>query len=467
MPRKKTAETKVVEAEHVIKYSAPVSVPAEEIEQTEDAEMIFDDEAEIEDRPKRKPKNEREELRKKLQANGVTAASPLKLIIERYLHSDASDSGTMAEKEYCTKYATNEAHITNQDYLDVASKWGPGRYWFTLYLNSKIVTQWERRLGIASFPSPQFNVQPTVNGDASSPHVVVQMPNNSQQPVAVADPMKQLKEMLQMQKLMRDALGDMSQQQQQSQHNESPADAIFNHPKVIDTLVDTMVSVAKKAAGLRSGHSDGDTWPSAIKELGIEALKSGQAPEILGALIRELVAPFKSAIMGGQNGTSQMASQAVSQISRPDHQWSQPGQDNQAQSQQEGAQGKDALRRSGLAGTGEGVGNDPQPAITPEEQVLALALDHCARQIPPQIAAQRIVAIADAINEQAPGMSIDGYLLLFTQLEPKAALQMAIHLTPTAGDVVALPHAAQWTAELQALLKAQIGEEYAESSNAE
>src|SRR5215475_6022197 len=145
LPGRKT----LVEAEHTIKYSAPVPVT---VDQTGEDMLIDGVEYEEQERARRRKKtskDERDELKREMDKLGVASVSRLKLSIDKYRHSESDDSGTMAEKDYCTKYPVTKDHILNEDYLDVARKYGPGRFWFTLRMDNQIVRQWERKINNA------------------------------------------------------------------------------------------------------------------------------------------------------------------------------------------------------------------------------------------------------------------------------------------------------------------------------
>src|SRR6266508_1836008 len=220
MPRRKAAEVellppeddqpsrgrkKLVEAEHTIKYSAPVPVTVED-DPAED-----NTEEEKAKRRKKTARDEREDLRREMDKLGVASASRLKLSIDKYRHSDSDDSGTLAEKDFCTKDAVTKEHILNDDYLAVARKYGPGRYWFTLRMDNKIIRQWERKVNPAVTPAGHMiqNINPN---DPNSPQVILQTTGDGQQAMPSLKEVwkaqrEALKEQLEMAKLMREAYG--------------------------------------------------------------------------------------------------------------------------------------------------------------------------------------------------------------------------------------------------------------------
>lgn len=458
MARRKTAEVedlppedepkrtrrKVVEAKHTVTYAAPeiVDVPVDAEE-----DLPFDDdlieEVEERERPKRRQRNEREELRKRLSTGGVTPTSQLKLSIERYVHSESLDSGTLAEKAFCTKYACNEAHVTGEDYLDVARTYGAGRYWFTLRLNNKIVTQWERRIDAAPNMAGQI-VQNAIPGDPTSPQVIVMPSQAPAQPVGQIDPMKQLKELLQMQKLMRDALGP----EQVPPPKENAAESFMNHPKVIDTMVDTIVTVAKKAAGLKGENSGGDNgWT----DVAMEVVKSGQVKD-LAEVAAVAIQTLLGGILGGQNGQAAMGAPMHTAVGQNQNSGSQSAFNDSPIQIQAGPQASPQNLPSVQTNQQPTNEHAINPAQTPEDQALALVIDHCRRRLPARLAYDRLMAFADAINEQAPQYSIDFYISTFAQMEVEDALAF-VKEQPGGAEVEAMAHSREWTKELQALIQ--------------
>ncbi|MBO0719206.1 MAG: hypothetical protein J2P41_00155 [Blastocatellia bacterium] len=279
-------QPQVIEVKHKTEWSE-----MRPVEEAPDQDLIFDDETES--RPKRKVNSERDEIRKKLGRAGITPGSQLKLTIERYLHSDAVDGqgGMFAETEHCTKYVCAEGHITSEDYLDVARRFGPGLYRFTLRLKNTIVTAWDKRISPAT---PTFqHINPT---DPNSPQVIVNMPEgaNGQQPVGVLDPMKQMRELAKTYKEMKIAFEGEGAQAPAAAAPTDPKIAalqlISENPEVMEKIGS---GIAKTVLGAK-GAGDSDPWA----DVAMEAIKSGQAAEIAATIIREIMAPFRN--MNGQ-----------------------------------------------------------------------------------------------------------------------------------------------------------------------
>lgn len=472
-PETKLPKTKTVAARHTITYEAPVDVPVTDLEPDEpdDIEGEIVEVEEAEERERYRPPSFRAKLKNKFQQKGIGGDETLHFRIDRLpLFDQNGYAGVKADKEFCGIIQCTEKFFDNDEYLiEIQRRYGPGEYWLTVRHKNSVVNSWRERVG--GFPSPQVSAPVVSENGQIAPQIIYQAaPNQPQQPVAVQDPLAQMRGAFKLVREFKADLGlDFPAQQQPPQQSPAPLDPKVAALQLITENPDVMERIGKGIANTVLGKDArvADDWPSVIKEIAIEAIKSGQAPQILGSLIREFMSPFKTAIAGGQNGQAQMVppplQNQTQSFSGHSGNFAVPGAETEASLS---ASQMDRGNTESLAQPVHPNQQSQSQVASPEEQVLTLALDHCARQIPPQIAAQRIVAIADAINDQAPGMSIDGYILLFTQLEPKAALQMAITITPNAGEVVALPHAEQWTAELQALLKAQIGEEYAEETAA-
>lgn len=230
------------------------------------------------------------------------------------------------------------------------------------------------------------------------------------------NPIKQLKEYLSLQKEIREAFGIPNPAAAAAAAAPpDPEVALLQVLAKDGSLVDKLAkSTLGKLLG-EGGAIERDPWA----EVAMEAVKSGQGAQILSSAISALFAGFGGLVQRQQPEAPAPAPQSQQQAPAP-----QPA---------------------------------PAAAQLPDQpiemQVLALVLDHCARSIPPQIAANRVMAIADQINEQAPAESIDGYLSMFANMETAAALEMVKSLAANGETVAALPHAAEWTAELQGLLR--------------
>lgn len=431
---------KLVEAEHTIKYTSPVPVTVED--NPEDAELeLLDDE----DRPKKKKNNEREELRKVLAKNNITPATQLKLTIERYLHSETSEGGTWAETEHCTRYPCTKEHIISEDYLDAARKWGVGTYRFTLRMQHQIVTAWDKRI---STGMPGQVVQHTIPGDPTSPQVIVS--GDGQQPMSFRDIMRSqkeaFKEQLEMAKLMREAYGLTPETSQTPTDPEVAAlHLLAKNPDVMEKVA---AGIAKVALGSKSG--DSDPWA----DVAIKVVESGQAPQMIRELISGLFNGFQTLIPPRANdGQAQQQSSQVDQAPIQ-NQASTDGAGNAGTSENmllSGVQTRPGESSSRSDGDAFGASGQQQQ-ITPEEQALQLVIDHCQKRLPPQIAFNRLMAFADAVNDQYPQGSIDGYIEMFGAMTPDQALEF-VKTLPNGEAVIALDHTRGWTEDLQKLIR--------------
>lgn len=459
MPRGKSRKASTVEVLPSEESSQPmreVKHTAQWVEVRPAEEPITDDsdeeafelvEEEKAKRRRKTAKDERDDFRRELDKLGVASVSRLKLSIDKYRHSDSDDSGTLAEKDYCLKYPVTKEHILNDDFMDVARKYGPGRYWFTLRMDNKIVRQWERQVNQAVTTTPVIqHVNPV---DPTSPQVIIQSDGQQAVMPTIKDIMKgqkeALREHLEMTKLMREAYGFAPEQSQQPKSEEEVlTSAILKQPEVIENVVG---SVLKRFGG--KGSDDGDPWAN----VAMEVVKSGQAPQIVRELINGLFNGFGSFFPGRQdNGQS-----SPTQTQTPDATTTPaiaPTQ-NHALSDASVNERVSDVRPERTSGTGDGAS-----APSPAEQALAVVIYNCAHKIPPKITADQILKYADALNDQAPIYSIDGYLDLFAKMTAEQAIEF-VKSQPNGEEVAKLDHALAWTTELQKIIREanQEGEE--------
>lgn len=475
MPRKKPAEIeilppeddqqprgrkKLVEAKHTIQYSAPVPVTVEEDPKEENTEEDFEIIEEEKARRRRKTaKDERDDLRRELDKLGVASVSRLKLSIDKYRHSDSDESGTLAEKDYCTKYPVTKDHIVQEEYMDIARRYGAGRYWFTLRMDNKIVRQWERQVNAPLTPSGPV-IQHVNPNDPTSPQVIIQSTNGEGQqqqvPMSIKDIMKNqreaLKEQLEMAKLMREAYGFAPEQPQQQQQTTDPELAalhlIAKNPDVMEKLASGM---AKTLFGAKGGSDDSPWWADIIKD----SITTGQLAPTVQGIVKAL---FPNGLFGGlsnmfsggqQNGQAPMAQAPLSQDQPPGAQTN-----NYPQAGQEALASHQSSIQPTTIGDGQSDSANTQTTqqITPEEQALQSLIEHCRRNIPAPVACDRLIAFADAINDQAPHLSIDPYISMFASMPIDTALEF-VKTQPNGEQVVGLSHAKEWTIELQRLIK--------------
>ncbi len=463
MPRKKTAEVeilppeddqqprgrkKLVEAEHTIKYSAPVPVTVETDPEEDSQEEDFDFVEEKVKRRRKTTKDERDDLRRELDKLGVASVSRLKLSIDKYRHSDSDDSGTLAEKDYCIKYPVTKDHIIQEEYMDVARRYGPGRYWFTLRMDNRIVRQWERQVSAPVGPAIQ-QVNPA---DPNSPTVIYQTTNGDGQtqqiPMSIKDIMKTqreaLKEQLEMAKLMREAYGFAPEQQPQQPKSEEEilTTAILKQPEVVENLVGGVLKRFGK------GTDSDEPWYADVVR---DAVKSGQAAQIVQVAIDRIFNGFSSLFPGRQNnGQAQVATPPLQTNRSADNQQTTDGRTVVAQ---EIPQGNQSLQSASGEANSEG-GMLPAAPQDPYAQMLTGLITTLASNGP----------VEDAIKR------VDGFLLLYpaytetidAQFSQSAeTLLGAIGTIPGCEQIAQADHAKQWVENFQAkfFAESQGGEE--------
>lgn len=459
LPPEEADQLKVKEVKHTATWIE--QRPVEDALEDDGADFDDDD---SEDRPKRKVRNAREELRKKLRAQGVSPSTNLRLYIEKYLHSDSNTGGSYAETEFCTKYETTEDHILNKDYIDVARRWGAGKYRITIRMQNKIVDAFDQRISAAPATGPV--VQQVNPADPNSPQFIIQTNGDGQTqqiPMSIKDIMKTqreaLKEQLEMAKLMREAYGFAPEQPQQQPRSEEEilASAILKQPDVIENVVG---SVIKRFGG--KGDSDGgDRWADVAMEL----VKTGQAAQVVKELVSGVFNGFGGLFPGRQqNGQAQMDQAQFSQVQQTGAQVHDPATGAQALENNQQSVGSGILPPA----QSEVPNQTGARQITPEEQALAMVINHCARKVSPQITydalTDRITRLDRVLDAHAfqTGEILDNqiaaYLELFATMPVDQALEF-VKTQPNGEQVVALEHARTWTEELQKLIKSQEVEE--------
>jgi hypothetical protein len=446
----------MVEAEHTIKYRQPVAVPAaemvaeEEIEDDPEEEIEDDPEEEIEEeRPRRAKQSFRDKLRKKLDANGIGGTASLKLRIDRLPYYEADGrTGLNAEKEFVRIIDCQEDYVLNDNYLDdVAKTYGPGAYWFTLRHGTSILRNWHKKVS-----GPPIPGAPTSQANDGAPLAAVQAPlfaHQFQQPHTQPQPRsfkQELKEFVETQELMR-RLYTTEAPAAQAQPQLDPDTLLL---QVLSKDEAVMERVSKGVLGKLLGEQTGEgpTWA----EVAMEAIKTKQAAPIVESIVSGFFTGISNLIpKGNVNGQPQMVTPPTSSSS---------GQENERQipaNSETQPQSAESLAQS--LNSGMGAADQIPTNITPEEQALRMLLDNCARQLPPQVAYDRLMLFADQINDQAPAYSIDSYFGMFARLDPQIALQIVNTAIPSAAQITSLPHAPEWTRQLQELIKADQGGE--------
>lgn len=244
-------------------------------------------------------------------------------------------------------------------------------------------------------------------------------------PAAPVDPLKLVRDQITMMKLMREAFGAPVA----APPTAPPPDPETTFLQVLAKDTDIVGKLAKgtlrKLLG-ESGGSERNEWA----EVAMEAVKSGQAAQIIGSAVNALFAGF-AGLMPRPEAPAPAPPPAAPRAAAPP--------------------------QRPLNGPAPLAPVEPPPTVdesqSPELQVLGLALDHCARHLPPQVAAGRIVAVAQQIRETIPAYAIDTYLDLFAGMDASSALEICRTLMPDRAEITQLPHAMEWTKALQELLK--------------
>lgn len=233
------------------------------------------------------------------------------------------------------------------------------------------------------------------------------------------DPVKQMEQHIKLMRMMREAFGPPV-----APPAAAAADPETTFLQILAKDTDIVGKLAKGTLGKLLGDAhERNEWA----EVAMEAVKSGQAAAIIGSAVNALFAGFTNLMPRPEASPAPPAPPATPRPMAPP-----------------------PIEPASLP-------PDSPPAVdesqSPELQVLGLALDYCARHLPAQVAANRIIGIAQQIRETSPAYAIDAYLDLFAGMETAAALDLARTLVPDRAAVTQLPHALEWTAALQELLK--------------
>jgi hypothetical protein len=333
------------------------------------------------------------------------------------------------------------------DYMQIIKNtWGAGVYQLELRDEYNRIVKGSRRMTI-EIAGPQVQpvaqIQTLPNGQQIPIVIEQSQPQNPQAPV---DPIKQFRQTLSLVREFKDDFREMMglperQENSQTQAPVSPKVAalelITENPEVMDKIGRGLTSL------ISGGKNDHETsWA----DVGMELVRTGQAPQVAANIIREFMAPFAS-LWGGNNGTSQMASQAPQTGTGFDSGRTEHGTPSQTQALPQVSQGI----QSANAEVNPNAPTGTQP--TPEIQALKLLLDHCAAKLPPKVAAERLLAYEKKVEEVAPEYSISGYIDLLVHLDPDAAFAITNQALPGSEAVTSLPHSREWFIELQANLK--------------
>lgn len=227
-------------------------------------------------------------------------------------------------------------------------------------------------------------------------------------------PKEQLKEALELVKMVQSITG--------TNNAANPAPAPLDPEiAVLQVLAKDETFGAKLSKGLLSKFfgdvkEDPDPWADIAKE----ALRSGQAAELLKVGIASFGDMIRGFFPQPQTNAPAAAAQPPAQ---------QPPQ------------------MAPMAGPMQ------QQQMTPAEELLSFVLQQCHRNAPREPVADQIFTFAEQIEETDPLNSVDWYIRAFALMPTDQALQFVNQQVPGSEQVTNLPHAKQWTAELQELLK--------------
>jgi hypothetical protein len=170
-----------------------------------------------------------------------------------------------------------------------------------------------------------------------------------------------------------------------------------------------------------------------LAEVAMEAVKSGQLPQMVNTVFTGLGNLFS--MFRQPQGAA--PTQQPPQTQQPVQPQQPPQQVPPAQQPQQELQTSQP---------------DQAQVLSPEEQALALLVNHCARNQPVKVAFDRLMNFADAINEQAPDCSIDGYIEMFATMPTEAALAF-VASRPGFEAVANMAHAHTWCETMQRIIR--------------
>jgi hypothetical protein len=293
------------------------------------------------------------------------------------------------------------------------------------------------------------------------------MPENTQAQPTVIDPTRYIKEQsqaikqqLENYKMMREVFGPAVDSQEHAPRSEDDilAGAIVKQPAVIESVVN---SVIKRFGKGDSGTDDPSPWAVAMR-----LVETGQAAQIVKTFMDSLFNGFRGMIPGSQNnGQAQMVQTQFPQGQHPGTQTN-----THPQAGQETLEG----HQSSVPATAP---HDSHPysahtqatqQVSPEEQALALVINHCSRKLSPKITYRELVDMEQRLDAmlnqhamqtgQILSNQIALYLDIFADMTPDEALEV-VKTLPNGEQVASLPHSRSWTEDLQKLIRESQQEE--------
>jgi len=457
IPEKAKPVTRLVDAEHTIKYREPVPVPIQE-ESDEESSLIWDDDDE-EKKPRKIHKSVREKIQDKLGKAKVTGGDQVYLRIDRMPNYDSGSAtldGMGGDKEFCWRGPCTVDYITNDDYLaDTAKRHGAGVYWFTLRHGKIIVASWMHKIG----GSPQVATS-TVDTMTGQPQVVYQsLPQtNGQtfpQPVPVTKTLKEVADIIEVVDRIR---GNPQPQQQIIQPTEQPLSpkvallsAMAENPEIVEAVTDKLM-----------GNARGDHKPSITELLikhGAELFKAagGMFSDVIRTAATEVkqikqidLAAIRA--QGEHNVSTQMADKT-----QPQNQvWN-----GQNQTMAQNAQRNESAQFSNVPQTASVNEGSEQTITDPKDGLILIALNGCEQNTPVKVVANQLWQYADRINEEAPHLSVDGWIEMFVEQTPEQTIELLRSglLGEKGQEIAELRHSVQWVGGLRDILQSQEGDE--------
>jgi len=453
----KQTRRQVVEAKHTVTYLAPeiVEIPIEQ-----DEEETPEGEA-VEAEQVQRPPSFRTKIRERFKARGIGVDETLMLRIDRLPFFEQNGlAGVRSDKEFCGVLPCKENFFDGDEYLiEIQRRYGPGDYQLTVRHKNFIVSSWREHIGGFSAPVAVASSEP-----GQPPTMIYAQPMGQAPPSPQRTIKEELRDMAEMIKLVDNIRGPREENQTNPARTEDEvlATAILKQPDVIENVVGSVI----KRFG-RSGGGDDDPSPWAVA---MKLVESGQASQIVKAFLDSFWNGINS-FRGQMNGTQTMVQTPQAPHARFENpalqngQANQPGQVLSTQGQPQGVQ--NPFEASANApGTSGAVDEHTQQPMSPEAEALALVLDHCRRQTLPKVTlaelTQREQTLQALINHHAMQTGqiltnqITLYLDLFNDMATDEVMEIVKSL-PGGAEIVALPHAREWTEQLQKLIQESNG----------
>ena len=482
-PKKK----RTVNAKHKIEFEAPTLVDAESLapeegeQEIEDGMLDFEDE-EIEQ--PRRPPSVKQRLRSKFEQKGIGGTDQITVRFDRLPSFEQNGmAGVKADKTFCGVITTTEKFFDNDEYLiRIQQSYGPGDYWITVRYKNSIISQWRESVGgFTATMAAQADGQP-------GPQTIIYQntPGQPAQQVRQADPLAELRRAFQIVKEFKADLGIGG-----PQVTAAPAPPTDPDVVLLQSLASNdgfMNKIQNGAIRKILGDKAADDDPS-YASVAMEMVKTGQADtairafgDILLRIVDRIVPQW-----GVMNGQAPIAATQVQDQSQPDGGQvvplssvqvgspTQPGALPQGDGRSAGRQ-VDARHPAPNASPSQTTPAQGAPGQPPtlmqiiqrlpighalqiviqgqapaQDIALAKVIDGCARKASPEGIIDWVFQFADEINAQLPDHSIDGAIELFTTATVDQIIAF-VGALPGGDQVVALPHAREWTTELQRVI---------------